>query len=127
MNQQIPAYALAYLREVDVNEQIVDYIARIDATLAPYNGHFIVHGGRLVAAEGEWDGDVVIIAFPSLGAARAWYDSADYQALIPLRTDNSVSIAALVEGVPAGYQATDKLAVLTEPAGGADRPRRARH
>ena len=52
MNQQLPAYALAYLREVDLNEQVVDYIQRIDATLAPYDGRFVVHGGRLVPAEG---------------------------------------------------------------------------
>ena len=112
MNQQLPAYALAYLREVDLNEQVVDYLQRIDATLAPYDGRFVVHGGRLVPAEGEWDGDLVVIAFPSLGAAQAWYDSPAYQAILPLRTDNSRSIAAIVEGVPAGYQATDKLASL---------------
>ncbi len=105
----VPAYALAYLRDVDVNEQIVDYIERIDATLAPYGGRFLVHGGDLTPVEGSWDGQLVIIAFPSSGAARAWYDSADYQAILPLRLDNSRSMATIVEGVPAGYQATDKL------------------
>ena len=112
-----PAYAVAYLREVDVDVEILDYLARIDATLAPYDGRFLVHGGGLVPAEGEWDGDLVVIAFPSLGAARAWYDSPGYQAILPLRVDNSQSIAAIVEGVPAGYQATDKLAELTALSG----------
>lgn len=105
----VPAYALAYLRDVDVNEQILDYIERIDATLAPYGGRFLVHGGDLTPVEGSWDGQLVIIAFPSSGAARAWYDSADYQDILPLRLDNSRSMATIVEGVPAGYQATDKL------------------
>ena len=113
---QVPAYAVAYLREVDVDEAIVDYLQRIDATLAAYDGRFLVHGGQLTPVEGEWDGDLVVIAFPSLGAARAWYDSADYQAILPLRLENSRSIATLVEGVPAGYQATDKLAELTAGA-----------
>jgi uncharacterized protein (DUF1330 family) len=112
MTEQTPAYAIAYLRDVDVNEQIVEYIERIDATLAPYGGRFLVHGGALTPAEGAWDGDVVIIRFPDAGAARAWYDSADYQAILPLRLDNSRSIACLVEGVPNGYRAVDKLAVL---------------
>jgi uncharacterized protein (DUF1330 family) len=106
---QTPAYALAYLREVDLNEQVVDYIARIDATLAPYDGRFVVHGGHLTPIEGEWDGAIVVIAFPSAGAARAWYDSPEYQEILPLRLENSRSIACIVEGVPAGYQATDKL------------------
>lgn len=29
--------------------------------------------------------DVVVIRFPAAEAARAWYDSSTYQALIPLR------------------------------------------
>lgn len=109
----VPGYALAYLREVDLGEPVLDYLQRIDATLAAYDGRFLVHGGRLVPLEGEWDGDLVVIGFPSLGAAQAWYDSPDYQAILPLRLDHSVSIAALVEGVPPGYQATDKLAELS--------------
>lgn len=116
-HQQVPAYAFAYLRDVDLNEEVVDYIQRIEATMAPYDGRFIVHGGRLVPAEGEWDGDVVVIAFPSLGAARAWYDSPAYQEILPLRTQNSRSVAAIVEGVPAGYRATDKLAALLDVSG----------
>ena len=115
MTQQIPGYAVAYLREVDVGVEILDYISRIDATLAPYDGRFLVHGGRLDPVEGTWDGDLVVIGFPSLAAARAWYDSPDYQALVPLRVEHSRSVAAIVEGVPAGYQATDKIAELTAP------------
>ena len=108
----VPAYALAYLREVELGDDITEYLQRIDATLAPYGGRFLVHGGSLVPIEGEWDGDIVIIAFPDLDAARAWYASSDYQAILPLRTAHSHSIAAIVPGVPGGYRATDKLAEL---------------
>ena len=111
------AYAIAYLRDVDFGDAIIEYLQRIDATLAPYDGHFIVHGGNLEVAEGAWGGDVVIIEFPSKGAARAWYDSPGYQAILPLRTEHSLSLAGLLEGVPDGYQATDKLADLLGQAG----------
>jgi uncharacterized protein (DUF1330 family) len=84
---------------------------RIEATMAPYDGRFLVHGGALVALEGEWDGDVVVIAFPSRGAAQQWYDSPAYREILPLRTGNARSIAAIVEGVPAGYRATEKIPV----------------
>lgn len=110
------AYAIAYLRDVDVNEQIVSYIERIDETLAPYGGHFLVHGGELTPAEGTWDGDVIIIEFPDRTAAQEWYSSPAYQAILPLRTENSNGIAALVQGVPDGYRAIDKLNALL-PAG----------
>jgi len=106
------AYAIAYLREVDLGPEIVEYIERIDETLAPYGGRFLVHGGELTPAEGEWDGDIVIIEFPSAEAVRGWYDSPAYQAILPLRTERSQSIAAMVVGVPDGYRAVDKLAQL---------------
>lgn len=106
------AYALAYLREVDLGDAIVEYMQRIDETLAPYGGRFLVHGGDLTPAEGTWDGSIVIIEFPDVAAARDWYGSPDYQAILPLRTEHSQSIACIVEGVPTGYRAVDKLAIL---------------
>jgi len=105
-----PAYAVAYLREVRFGDEIVEYLQRIDETLAPFGGRFLVHGGAIIPAEGTWDGDLVVIAFPDRGCATAWYESAAYQAILSLRTENSSSIAAIVEGVPTGYRAVDGLA-----------------
>lgn len=107
-----PAYAIAELRDVDLGAEIIDYLERIDATLAPYGGHFLVHGGSVHAVEGEWPGDIVIIAFPDRDAALAWYDSPAYQAILPLRTEHSDSRAAVLTGLPAGYRAVDKLSTL---------------
>lgn len=109
-HQRTPAYAIAYLQDVGFGDEIIDYLQRIDATLTPFGGRFLVHGGELVAAEGTWDGDIVVIAFPDLASATGWYDSPGYQAILPLRTANSTSIAAIVEGVPTGYRALDGLA-----------------
>lgn len=103
------AYAIAYLREVDFGPEIAEYLERIDETLAPYGGRFIVHGGELTPAEGEWDGAIVIIEFSSQDAVREWYDSPAYQAILPLRTEHSQSIAAMVVGVPDGYRAIEKV------------------
>lgn len=108
----IPAYAIAYLRDVDLGPEIVDYLERIDATLAPYGGRFLVHGGEIDAVEGEWPGDVVIIAFPDADAAHGWYRSPGYQAILPLRTGHSRSMAAILPGLPPGHRAVDTLAVL---------------
>ncbi|MFC7487083.1 DUF1330 domain-containing protein [Knoellia sp. CPCC 206453] len=108
----VPAYAIAYLREVRFGSEIVEYLERIDATLEPFGGHFLAHTSPLVGLEGEWDGNVVIIAFPSMQAARDWYASPGYQQILPLRTEQSESIAAIVGGVPEGYTARDGLAKL---------------
>jgi uncharacterized protein (DUF1330 family) len=105
-------YAIAYLRDVDFGAEIVEYIEKIDATMAPYGGRFLVHGGEITPAEGSWDGDIVMLEFPSVDAAKEWYASPGYQEILPLRTEHSQSIAAIVAGVPTGYRAVDKLAQL---------------
>ena len=66
------AYAVAHLRSVDQNAEIVDYLGRIDATLDPFGGRFVVHGVLPEVLEGEWPGVLIVIGFPDLAAARAW-------------------------------------------------------
>ncbi len=60
------AYAVAHLRTVDQNAEIVDYLRRIDATLDPFGGRFVVHGALPEVLEGEWPGFLVVIGFPDL-------------------------------------------------------------
>lgn len=103
MPDSVPAYAVAYLRNVDFGDEIIRYMREIDDTLTPFGGEFIVHGGELEAKEGQWDGALVIIRFPDRESGAAWYESADYQRILPLRLNNSDSIAALVEGVAPGH------------------------
>jgi uncharacterized protein (DUF1330 family) len=110
MEALMKSYAVAHLRDVDFNEQIADYLRRIDATLEPFGGRFLVHGGRVHPLEGDFDATMVMLEFPSLDAARDWYHSPAYQDILPLRTGNSRGIAFLVEGVEAGYRGVDKLA-----------------
>jgi uncharacterized protein (DUF1330 family) len=115
------AYAVAHLRSVDQNAEIVEYLRRIDATLDPYGGHFVVHGVLPDVIEGEWPGFLVVIGFPDLGAARAWYDSPAYQEILPLRTRNSDGVTLLVDGVRAGYRAAgyaEKLVTSSARASG---------
>ena len=61
MTDQIPAYAVAYLRNIPFGDDIIRYLREIDDTLEPFGGEYLVHGGRIDAREGEWDGDLVIL------------------------------------------------------------------
>ena len=109
----MPAYALAHLRTTDVNEEIFRYLEEIDATLEPFGGRFIVHGGgQIEVMEGEWPGALVILEFPDREQATAWYASPAYQAILPLRTNNAEGSAIIVDGVPPGYRATQLLEAL---------------
>jgi uncharacterized protein (DUF1330 family) len=99
----MPAYALAHLRDIRAHADIVEYLDRIEATLAPYEGRFLVHGPRVQVREGTWPGTVVIIEFPTAEHAREWYDSPAYQEILPLRTRHIDGDAILVEGVGPDY------------------------
>ncbi|MEQ4304813.1 DUF1330 domain-containing protein [Plantactinospora sp. B6F1] len=105
-------YVIGYLENVEVGPEIVEYIERIEATMAPYGGRYLVHGGQLVGHEGTWNGDVVLLEFPDLASAQEWYGSPDYQAILPLRTAHATSMVALVEGVPEGHRAVHKVRQL---------------
>jgi uncharacterized protein (DUF1330 family) len=104
------AYAIGLLKHVDIGPAIVEYLERIDGTLAPYGGHFIVHGGSIELLEGTDPGAVIVIEFPNLERAEAWYGSAAYQEILPLRTEHAESTAFLIEGVGRAHRATDVLA-----------------
>jgi uncharacterized protein (DUF1330 family) len=99
------AYAIANLRSVDFTDEIAEYLRRIDATLPPFGGEFLVHGATPEVMDGDLPGSVVVIRFPDVEHARAWYRSPQYQAILPLRLRNTVGGAVIVAGVPDGYQA----------------------
>ena len=104
------AYAIAQLRQVDFGPEIAEYLLRIDDSLTPYNGEFLVHGTTPQVIDGDFPGAVVVIAFPDLERAYAWYESPEYQAILPLRVNNSAGGAVIVDGVPEGYLASSYLA-----------------
>lgn len=100
------AYAIANLHpSADLHDEVLTYMERIQSTLDPFGGRFLVHGtpAREVR-EGSWPGGLVIVGFPAYEDARAWYDSEAYQALLPLRTRHMPGDLLLIDGVPEGYE-----------------------
>lgn len=102
-------YVVGVLREVQMGPPIREYLERIDASLEPFGGRFAIHGGDPEYLEGERPGDLIVIEFPDRATARAWYESDAYQALVPLRAENSSGTIMLLEGVDADHVATDIL------------------
>jgi uncharacterized protein (DUF1330 family) len=81
-------------------DRYAEYAARTQAALEPFGGRFVVRGGRSKCVEGSWDfGRTVVIEFPSFEQAEAWYESDDYQRLIPIRQGASSGDFVLVAGV----------------------------
>ena len=103
-------YAVGIINDVERGPQIIEYLERIDATLRPYDGHFIIHGGTNQIFEGSDPGTVVVIEFPDHQHAEDWYNSPAYQEIIPLRADHSDSTIFLLDGVNRDHAATDVIA-----------------
>lgn len=77
-----------------------EYRRQVPAVIARYGGRFIVRGGAVDPREGDmaWK-RVVVLEFPSLDAARRFYDSPEYRPLIALRASSTKSDVAIVAGV----------------------------
>lgn len=104
------AYALAHLYDPQLNDDVLTYIERIQATMDPFGGRFLVHGPHVEVKEGSWPGTIVILEFPTIDDARAWYESPAYQAIISLRTDHIRADTLIVDGVAREYVAAETAA-----------------
>jgi uncharacterized protein (DUF1330 family) len=94
------AYIIA---EIEVTDpEIYDkYRAQTPGVVAQHGGRFIVRGGKAETLEGDREpGRLVVIEFPDRAAARRFYDSPEYQAIIGLRQKAARSRLILVEGHP---------------------------
>jgi len=104
MYAQQPKVAPAYLiAEVEVTDPVTfqKYAEQVPGTLAPFNGRYLVRGGREVSVEGEAPKRIVVIAFDSVEKAQAWEDSPAYSAIKPIRHSSAKSRVFIVEGVTA--------------------------
>ena len=95
----MPGYLIASV-EVTDPDAYADYRAQVPAVVERFGGRFLVRGGAIEAKEGDLGiARLVILEFPTIEAARAFYDSPDYAPLIRLRQASTRSRVALVEGV----------------------------
>jgi uncharacterized protein (DUF1330 family) len=96
----LAAYVIVDL-EVLEPEPYKEYTAAVPATLVPFGGRFIVRGGRYETLEGDWHPSrIVVLEFPSFDAAKNWYASPEYEAIIPLRLRHAqTNFLTIAEGV----------------------------
>jgi uncharacterized protein (DUF1330 family) len=94
----MPAYVIV---ETDIHDpaQYEQYKAASPASVAGGGGRFLARGGELAVLEGDWSPSrLVILEFPDLDAARAWYDSESYQEVRRLRDGAARLNMVAVEG-----------------------------
>jgi uncharacterized protein (DUF1330 family) len=81
----MPAYMVAYTT-VNDPEPFGRYASQVTAVTESFGGRYLWAGPGCEVLEGEFPGNGHAIAeFPSREDALRWYNSPEYQALIPLR------------------------------------------
>ncbi|HRI80636.1 MAG TPA: DUF1330 domain-containing protein, partial [Cyclobacteriaceae bacterium] len=77
-----------------------EYRKLTPGSLAPFDGKFIVRGGKTETLEGAWNpGRVVVLEFPSIDKAKAWYNSEIYAPAKAIRRTASTGKMIIVQGV----------------------------
>src|SRR5579864_7400678 len=93
------AYFISFRDKMHDAARYAAYLAKAGPTLGSHPGaRVIVGNGALTRLEGELPDGVVIIEFPDVAAAKAWYDSPAYQAVVGERLACTEGRAVIVEG-----------------------------
>lgn len=95
----MPAYVIVDVHITDA-ERFKEYSAQVPGTLTPYGGRYLARGGAHETVEGDYRAKrIVILEFPDMQAARAWYASPAYQEILTIRLQSSRSgFFTFVEG-----------------------------
>ncbi len=76
-----------------------EYSRQVPATLEKYGGTYLVRGGEATDIEGKMPGDRhVVVRWSNREAFETWYHSPEYQAILPLRLENSTGVLTVVDG-----------------------------
>jgi len=95
----MPAYVVADVNVFDP-EKFEEYKKTAGPTSAEFGGKYLVRGGKLDALEGQWAPTrLVIIEFPSMEKAKAWWDSQSYAGPKAIRQACATSNFIVVEGM----------------------------
>ena len=81
-------------------EQYEQYKALSALAMQAHGAEVCVRGGAVEVLEGDWQPDrVVVLKFPSMQAAKAFYDSTEYAKARDARQGAAVMRMVVVEGV----------------------------
>lgn len=95
----MPAYVVVDITIHDP-ETYARYRELAPPSIAAYGGRYLARGGATQALEGTWSpARLVILEFPSMEQARAWWASPEYAEAKALRQRCADAEMLLVEGI----------------------------
>lgn len=96
----MPAYMIL-TREAPVHdtEAMAEYQRANRENVGKHTLKPLVVYGKIEALEGEAPDGAVVLEFPTVADAKAWYNSPEYQAVLPYRLKAADYRAFIVEGL----------------------------
>ena len=92
------AYIIVDVSVTDA-QQFEEYKKLTPDSLKPFGGRFCVRGGPIHILEGEWKPErIVVLEFPSLENASAWWSSSEYAPAKALRQTAAITNMIMLEG-----------------------------
>jgi uncharacterized protein (DUF1330 family) len=93
------AYAIGRLTMRDPSWR-TEYLPKTAELIAKHGGRYVVRGGAMERLEGQGalPSAIVVLEFPSMAHAKAWYNDPAYAPLIKLRQTGSDLDFVLVDG-----------------------------
>jgi uncharacterized protein (DUF1330 family) len=93
-------YVIAQGR-IEDREMLDQYVSKVIPTITAAGGRILGFDETPDVIEGSVDlPRTVILEFESKEAFSAWYDSDDYQEILPLRIESTPGTLIVVEGLP---------------------------
>jgi len=94
----MPAYVINEIVVTDP-QRFQTYADQVPAILARYGGEYVIRGGAPERVDGpEPPERLVVLRFAGREAARAWRNSPEYLAILPIREATSTSRVYIVDG-----------------------------
>jgi uncharacterized protein (DUF1330 family) len=96
----MPAYVICQIQVRDPS-WVKEYGTKLQPLLKKYEGRTLVHAGKVELLEGTTPlpSVIVVLEFPTMEQARAWYRDPEYAPLIKLRQGGSEAELILGEGM----------------------------
>jgi uncharacterized protein (DUF1330 family) len=93
-------YGMYVLYEMLDWESMKKYVENVKETVEQYGGQYLATDPNVEVIEGRYDPKhTVLIAFPTREMLGKWYESPEYQDILPYRLKGARGAAVVVHGV----------------------------
>ena len=88
------------VKEIYDKEKYMQYVGKVPAIVEKFGGRYMIRGGKTTVIDGDWNPlRFIMIEFENMDKFNAWWNSAEYKAVAPLREESAKTNAVVIEGI----------------------------